>query len=107
LQVGTLTNRKMAELNPNSKFQLTIKELIALGFGISSLLGVYFTLKADIALAMQEPKPVITQQEFQYKDELVRKTIMLTQQEVSSVKEDVAEIKESLNKIEDRLYERR
>ena len=70
---------------------------------VSLLCWVEFTLKADIALAMQEPKPVITQQEFQYKDELVRKTIMSTQQEVSSVKEDVAEIKESLNKIEDRL----
>ena len=97
----------MADLNPNSKFQLTIKELIALGIGISSLLGVYFTLKSDIALAMQEPKPIITQQEFQYKDEIIRKTIMLTQQEVSTVKEDVAEIKESLDKIEDRLYEAR
>jgi len=56
---------------------------------------------------MQEPKPIITQQEFQYKDEIIRKTIMLTQQEVSTVKEDVAEIKESLDKIEDRLYEAR
>ena len=50
---------------------------------------------------------VITQQEFQYKDELVRKTIMLTQQDVDGIKVDVQEIKESLNKIEDRLYEAR
>tara|TARA_R100000479_G_scaffold62583_1_gene29574 strand:- start:263 stop:433 length:171 start_codon:yes stop_codon:yes gene_type:complete len=56
---------------------------------------------------MQEPKPIITQQEFQYKDELVRKTIMLTQQDVDGIKVDVQEIKESLNKIEDRLYEAR
>mgnify|MGYP003122043079 FL=1 len=97
----------MSDLTPSSKFSLTIKELIALGFGISSLLTVYFTLKADIALAMQEPKPIITQQEFQYKDELIRKTIMLTQQDVDGIKVDVQEIKESLNKIEDRLYEAR
>ena len=97
----------MGELTPESKFALTIKELIALVFGISSLLGVYFTLKSDIALAMQEPKPVITEQEFKFKDELVRKTIMLTQKEVTALKEDIGEIKESLNKIEERMYEMR
>ena len=96
----------MADLKSDSTFRLTIKELIGLAFGISSLLGVYFTLKSDIALAMQEPKPPISEQEFVYKDELV-KTIMLTQSDVDALKEDVTEIKASLNKIEQRLYELR
>lgn len=97
----------MADLKSDSTFKLTIKELIALAFGISSLLAVFFTLKSDIALAMQEPKPPISEQEFVYKDELVRKTIMLTQSDVDALKEDVTEIKASLNKIEQRLYELR
>ena len=42
---------------------------------------------------------------FQYKDEIVRKTIMLTQQDVEKVKSDVQEIKESLKVLEDRIYE--
>ena len=37
--------------------------------------------------------------EFQMKDEMIRNTIMTTQ-------EDVKEIKESLEKIEDKLYDR-
>ena len=97
----------MSELTPNSKFSLSIKELIALAFGISSLLTVFFTLKSDIAIAMNEPRPIITQQEFEYKDELVRKTIMLTQQQVTTLEEDISEIKESLRTIEQRLYENR
>jgi len=41
----------MKGINPKSKFSLTIKELIAGALGLGSLLTVFFTLKADIALA--------------------------------------------------------
>lgn len=69
---------KMTQIDKDTTFKLTLKDAAGLGFVIVSLLSVYFSLKADIALAMEKPEPVITEQEYHYKDEVVRKTIMMT-----------------------------
>ncbi len=98
---------KENELNSDTQIKLTIKDAVGMGMILVSVLSVYFTLKSDIALAMERPEPVITEQEYHYKDEVVRKTIMLTQQDVDAMKEDLIEIKETLNKLEERLYEKR
>ena len=68
-----------------------------IGFTIT-LATMWFTLKADIALAMEKPEPPIDRVEYDLKDELIRETIMNTQ-------EDVEEIKGTLEKVEQRLYE--
>ena len=91
----------MNELNKDTQLRLTVKDAAGLGFVLVSILSVYFSLKADIALAMEKPEPVISEQEYHYKDEVVRKTIMLTQQDVDAMKE----VKETLKTLETRLYE--
>ena len=90
----------------NTSFQMTIKDTITLVLFLVSILSVYFTLKADIALAMKEPKPIISEEEYKYKDEILRKTILLTQKDVDAIKEDINEIKETLKLLESRLYEK-
>ncbi len=95
----------MAQIDKDTTFSLTIKDAAGLGVFLVGILSVYFTLKADIALAMERPEPVISEQEYHYKDEIVRKTIMLTQQDVDGIKDDVEEIKETLKTLEQRLYE--
>ena len=92
-------------ITPNSKFSLTLKELVAAGIGFSSLIAIYFTLQADIVKAMELPKPEVSEIEFDYKDQLVRSTIEQTQQDVSTIKEDIVEIKGTLTKLDERLYE--
>ena len=90
------------ELNEETAFKLSIKTIIGLGFGIATLIGMWFTLQADIAEAKElpvAPDPEVTRMEFQMKDEMIRNTIMDT-------KKDVEEIKESIEKIEDKLYNR-
>jgi hypothetical protein len=93
------------DLTPDSKFSLTIKELVAAAVGFSSLIAMYFTLQADIAKAMDLPEPEVQKIEFDYKDQLVRSTIEKIEADVNTVKEDVGEIKESLEKMDERLYE--
>ena len=68
-----------------------------IGF-VLMLAGMWFTLQADIAQAKELPVPVIDRVEYDLKDELIRQTIMDTQ-------EDVEEIKETIEKIDERLYE--
>ena len=86
------------ELNEDTGFTISIKTLIAIGFAISTIIGMWFALQADIALAKELPEPVIDRVEYDLKDELIRETIMNTQ-------EDVEEMKEKLDKIDERLYE--
>jgi len=92
-------------LSPNSKFSLSLKELLATLIGFTSLVGIYYTLQADITKAMELPKPEVTNVEFDYKDKLIRSTIEKTQADVTTIKEDIKEIKGTLTKLDERLYE--
>ena len=89
------------ELNEDTGFVLSIKILIGIGFAIATIAGMWFTLQADIAEAKElpaPPDPEVSRIEFDMKDQMIRNTIMNTQ-------EDVKEIKKSIEKIEEKLYE--
>ena len=89
------------ELNEDTSFQISIKTLVGAGFAIATLAGMWFTLQADIAEAKElpvPPPPDVTRMEFDMKDQMIRQTIMTTQ-------EDVKEIKKSIEKIEEKLYQ--
>jgi len=89
------------ELNEDTGFQVSIKTLIAIGFAMATIIGMWFALQADIAEAKELPEPPppdVTRMEFDMKDQMIRNTIMET-------KKDVEEIKESIEKIEDKLYQ--
>ena len=86
------------EVSENTKLTLDLKTIgIIISFTVS-LVTVYFSLKSEIAVAMTEPKPEVTSTEFRYKDEIIRKAIMTTQ-------EDVQEMKETLKLLEARIFE--
>ena len=90
------------ELNEETSFKLSIKTMIGVGFAMATLISMWFMLQADIAEAKELPAPIpdeVTRMEFNMKDQMIRNTIMDTQ-------EDVKEIKETLEKIEDKLYNR-
>mgnify|MGYP001093131557 CR=1 FL=1 len=70
--------------------------------GLAALIGMWFTLQADIAEAKELPKPLppdITRMEFDMKDKLVRQTIMTTQEDVSELKEDLKRIEDKIDKL--------
>ena len=89
------------ELNEDTGFNVSIKTLITIGFAMATIIGMWFMLQADIAEAKTlpaPPDPEVTRMEFDMKDQMIRQTIMTTQ-------EDVKEIKKTLEKIEDKIYE--
>ena len=89
------------ELNEDTGFKISIKTLLGIGFGMAAIISMWFMLQADIAEAKTlpaPPDPEVTRMEFDMKDQMIRQTIMTTQ-------EDVKEIKETLEKIEDKIYE--
>ena len=89
------------ELNEDTGFSISIKPLIGIGAAMATIISMWFMLQADIAEARELPTPAdpeVTRMEFDMKDQMIRQTIMTTQ-------EDVKEIKTTLEKIEDKIYE--
>ena len=89
------------ELNEDTGFNVSIKTLIGIGAAMATIIGMWFMLQADIAEAKELPAPAdpeVTRMEFDMKDQMIRQTILTTQ-------EDVKEIKKTLEKIEDKIYE--
>jgi len=87
------------ELSEDTSLNISIKTLIGIGFGIVTLVGMWFTLQADIAEAKELPlpqDPEVTRMEFDMKDQLIRQTIMSTQDDVTEIKDDIRMIKEKL-----------
>ena len=86
------------QIGEDTKVTLDLKTIGMLAVGIATLVGMWFALQGDIQEAKELPAPVIDRVEYDLKDELIRQTIMDTQ-------EDVEDIKEQLDKIDERLYE--
>ena len=89
------------ELNEDTGFKISIKTLIGIGAAMATVISMWFMLQADIEEARElpvAPPPDVTRMEFDMKDQMIRQTIITTQ-------EDVQEIKKSIEKIEDKLYE--
>jgi len=87
------------ELNEDTGFNVSIKTLIGIGAAMATVISMWFILQADIAeakLLPEPPQPEISRMEFDMKDQLVRQTIMTTQQ-------DVTEIKAQLEKLNDKI----
>ena len=87
------------ELNEDSGFKVSIKSLVGLGAAMATVISMWFMLQADIAEAATLPVPPpaeVTRMEFDMKDQLIRQTIMTTQ-------EDVKEIKVQLEKLSDKI----
>ena len=86
------------QIGEDTKVTLDLKTIGMIVTFIVMLAGMWFTLQADIAEAKELPLPEIDRIEYDLKDELIRQTIMDTQ-------EDVDKILEEIEKIDERLYE--
>ena len=86
------------QIGEDTKVTLDLKTIGMIVAFVVTIAGMWFTLQADIAQAKELPVPVIDRVEYDLKDELIRQTIMDTQ-------DDVEEIKETIDKIDQRLYE--
>jgi len=87
------------QIGEDTKVTLDLKTLGMIGTGIAALVGMWFAVQADIAEAKELPEPLppdVTRMEYDMKDQLIRQTIMTTQ-------EDVTELKERLVRMEDKI----
>ena len=90
------------QIGEDTKVTLDLKTIGIAVAGIGTLITMWFALQADIALAKElpvPPDPEITRMEFDMKDQLVRQTIMTTQEDVTELKEDLDRIEQKIDKL--------
>jgi len=90
------------ELNEDTGFHVSVKTLAGIGAGMAAVISMWFVLQADIAEAKElpvPPDPEITRMEFDMKDQLIRQTIMSTQEDVTEIKQDMKRIEEKIDKL--------
>ena len=90
------------ELNEDTSFKISIKTLAGIAALIFTLVGMWFTLQADIAEAKELPEPLppdVTRMEFDMKDKNIRLTIENTQEDVEEIKEDLDRIEEKIDEL--------
>tara|TARA_R100001443_G_scaffold74807_1_gene82435 strand:+ start:156 stop:428 length:273 start_codon:yes stop_codon:yes gene_type:complete len=86
----------MKELNEDTSFKISIKTLAGIAALIFTLVGMWFTLQADIAEARELPAPEVSKMEFDMKDVNIRNTIMET-------RDDVKKLEERMIRMEDKI----
>ena len=87
------------ELNEDTNFKVSVKTLISIGVGLSMLIGMWFTLQAQIDEAKLLPAPEVSKMEFDMKDENIRLTIMTTQEDVKEIKNDIRRIEDKIDEL--------
>ena len=88
------------EVSKDSKFTFNIETLISLAVTIFMVVGMWFTLQADIKEAKELPKPEVGRTEYDLKDQMLRNTIIETQKDVGEMKEEQKEMREDVKNIE-------
>ena len=87
----------MKELSKDSKFSISIETLVILGSVVVTVVGMWFTLNAEIEEAKKLPPSEVTRTEYDLKDQLIRETVI-------NIEEKVDDNGRKLDKIEERLY---
>ena len=86
------------KISENTELTLDLKTLAIIVFFVVTVVGMWFALQKDIDLAKELPKPEVSRTEYDLKDQLIRETIMNTQ-------EKVEQNSDKLDKIDEKLYQ--
>lgn len=90
------------EIGEETKITLDLKTIGMILVGVATVVGMWFALQADIEEAKTLPEPLppdVTRMEYDMKDQLIRQTIMTTQEDVKELKEDFKRLEEKIDKL--------
>jgi len=91
------------ELNKGTKLTLSFETIISVVVTLGMIIGMWFTLQADIEEAKELPEPPVSRTEYDLKDQMIRNSIMNTEDKVEKLEEKVDDIKEDTKSINQTL----
>ena len=90
------------QIGEETKITLDLKTIGMILVGVATVVGMWFALQADIEEAKELPAPLppdVTRMEYDMKDQLIRQTIMTTQEDVKEIKEDIRRIEDKIDQL--------
>ena len=91
------------EVGKDSKFTFSLETLISISVTIFMVVGLWFNLQADIQEAKELPEPPVSRTEYDLKDQMIRNSIMNTEDKVEALEDKVDDIKEDTRSINETL----
>ena len=91
------------ELGKGTKLTFSIETLISISVTIFMVVGLWFNLQAEIEEAKQLPEPPISRTEYDLKDQMIRNSILNTEEKVEKLEDKVDDIKEDTRSINETL----
>ena len=88
------------EVSKDSKFTLSLETGVSILVTVGMVIGMWFTLQADIEEAKELPAPEVSRTEYDLKDQMIRNTIIDTQKDVGEMKEEQKEMRQDVKNIE-------
>ena len=93
------------EVGKDTKFTLSIETAISVLVSVVMIVGMWFTLQEEIEEAKQLPEPPVSRTEYDLKDQMIRNSIMNTEDKVEKLEEKVDDIKEDTKAITQALID--
>ena len=90
------------KLDEGTQITLDLKTIGIILFFVATVIGMWFTLQADIEDAKElpiAPPPDVTRMEYDMKDQLIRQTIMTTKEDVDEIKTDLRRLEEKIDQL--------
>ena len=91
------------EVGKDSKFTLSIETAVSVVVSIGMVVGLWYSLQAEIELANELPEPEVSRMEYDLKDQMIRDSILNTEGKVDKLEEKVDDIKEDTKMIQETL----
>ena len=93
------------EVGKDTKFTLSIETGISILVTVGMVIGMWYSLQAEIELAKELPEPEVSRMEYDLKAQMIRDSILNTEGKVDKLEEKVDDIKEDTRAITETLID--
>jgi MFS superfamily sulfate permease-like transporter len=93
------------EVGKDTKFTLSIETAISIAVTIGMVIGLWYSLQADIEEAKRLPEPEVSRMEYDLKDQMIRDSILNTEEKVDKLEEKVDSVKDDTRMIQETLLD--
>ena len=93
------------EVSKDTKFTLSLETGVSILVTVGMIIGMWYSLQAEIELAKELPEPEVSRMEYDLKDQMIRDSILNTEGKVDKLEEKVDDIKEDTRAITETLID--
>ena len=93
------------EVGKDTKFTLSLETGISIVVTIGMIIGMWYSLQAEIELAKELPEPEVSRMEYDLKDKMIRDSILNTEEKVDKLEDKVDSVKDDTRMIQETLLD--